>query len=199
MDKLTSLLLWLTIQLVYSSVSLKVIESQPYTYNGLQFGPQPWRHWRVILAENNHVSEWQLSELVQFRCWLHVMTVTITWPLTATILNHAVTPIVMIWSCPIKWLFPHTSPSPYVPWPWYTVFHSCGAFCQTCVPAYVHSLLHRIMFMPLLTLYFLHSDPMPHAFPLLYVPLCMTYAHLPHRTLNSPDTIMSSDPTCLII
>ena len=39
---------------------------------------------------------------------------------------------------PITWLFLHTSPSPYVPWPvprpWYTVLHSCGALCQTCVP-----------------------------------------------------------------
>jgi len=53
--------------------------------------------------------------------------------------------------------------------------------------------------MPLLTLYFLHSDPMPHASPLLYVLLCMTYAHYPCCTLIIPDTIISSDPTCLSI
>jgi len=79
------------------------------------------------------------------------------------------------------------------------VLHACGALRQTRVPTYVHSLLHRIMFIPLLTLYYIHSDPMPHDSPLLYVPLHMTYAHLPYRTLNSPDTITSSDPTCLSI
>jgi len=114
-----------------------------------------------------------------------------------------VTPVITIWSRSIMWLFPDTSLSPYVPQPvpqpQYTVLHSCGALQQTCVPAFVHSLPHEIIFMPIFTLYFIHSNPMPPCFPLLYVPLHMTYAHFPHYTPISPNTIMSSDPTCLSI
>jgi len=109
----------------------------------------------------------------------------------------------LLWQYSIMWLFLNTSLSLYVPrpvsQPQYTVLHSCGALQQTHVPTFVHSLPHGIIFMPLLTLYFLHSNPMPHASPLLYVSLCMTYAHFPCHTLISPDIITSSNLTCLSI
>jgi len=132
-----------------------------------------------------------------------VMTITIMWLITITIHNHPVTPIITIQSCTIMWLLPHTFLNPYIPRPmpqsWYTMLHSCGALSQTCVPAYVHSLLHGIMFTPVFPCTFSTPIPMPHVFPSLYVTLCMTYAHLPCRILISPNTIMSSNLTCLSI
>ena len=110
------------------------------------------------------------------------------WPVTVTLLP--ITPTITIWSHSIMWLLLDTSlsldiPRP-VPWPRYAVLHSCGALWQTCVPTFVHSLPHGIMFIPLLTLYFLHSDPMPHASPSLYVPsiwLMLTFPVTPQLAL----------------
>jgi len=132
-----------------------------------------------------------------------VMTITIMWLITATILNHTVTPAIMIWSYVITWLFLHTflglyDPRP-MPWPQYAVLHSCGTLHQTYVSAYMYSPLHRIMFTPLFPCTFSTPIPMPHVSPSLYVNLCMTYTHLSHHTPIGPDTIMNSDPTCLSI
>jgi hypothetical protein len=81
----------------------------------------------------------------------------------------------------------------------YTVLHSCGALCQTHVPAYVHSLLHGIMFTPLFPCTFSTPIPMHHASPSLYVTLHMFYVHIPHCTLIIPDTFTRPNLICISI
>jgi hypothetical protein len=70
-------------------------------------------------------------------------------------------------------------PSPYDPRPVprsrFAVLHSCGALCQTCVPAYVHSLLHSNMITPLFPCTFSTPILMLHASPSLYVTLMLTF------------------------
>jgi hypothetical protein len=120
----------------------------------------------------------------------HVMTVTIMWSVTTSIPAPAVT----IWSPVIMWPFPRTSLT--CAWSWSAVLHSCGALRQTHVLAHVHSLLHGNMITPLFPCTFSAPILMLHASPSLYVTLHMPYAHIPHHTPISPDSITSSDPTC---
>ena len=83
--------------------------------------------------------------------------------------------------------------TPMYPWSWYTMLHSCGILQLTHIPAFVHSPhteIYSLLYLPYIISTLILC---PHAFPSLYVPLHMPYAHFPGCTLNIPNIIMRPD------